>query len=61
MKAVAIFERVWKWLRAVSGDAAYENYVRQAEQGGAEARLLSPREFYLDALHRRYNTVSRCC
>jgi hypothetical protein len=74
---------IWSWIRQVSGDAAYENYLRstrrvaqeQAEMARAGARttyagcethatsaqLLSRSEFYLDALRRRYSTVSRCC
>lgn len=65
----------WWWLRQVLGDAAYENYLRSAsrrrraqETGkdrcsppGDPGRLLSREEFYLDALQRRYSSVSRCC
>jgi hypothetical protein len=61
----------WAWLRQVSGDAAYENYLRHASQGGQNLPLLtavavpvppfSRVEFYLDSLRRRYSTVSRCC
>ncbi len=64
----------WNWLRHVSGDAAYENYLRSQRRraGGAscshgstgaaeEARTLSREEFYLDSLRRRYSGVSRCC
>lgn len=72
----------WRWIRQVSGDAAYENYLRstqrvaQAEMARVDARTthachyathatsaqpLSRSEFYLDALRRRYSTVSRCC
>jgi uncharacterized short protein YbdD (DUF466 family) len=54
---------LWLWLRQVSGDAAYENYLRLARRRGSEgsARVLSREEFYLDALRRRYTGVSRCC
>ncbi len=48
--------RVWRFLREVSGDRAYEVY---AERWGPDA--LSPRDFYLDSLKRRYDRVSRCC
>ena len=55
----------WAWLRQVSGDAAYENYVRYARREDGittgSAPLLSRGEFYLDSLRRRYSTVSRCC
>ncbi len=60
--------RAWSWMRQVSGDAAYENYLRCARRqaisgaaGNSAPALLSPAEFYLDALRRRYSSVSRCC
>jgi hypothetical protein len=84
MKIVRNWSRnTWSWIRQVSGDAAYENYLRsarrvaqaQAEMARAGARTtyagcetratsaqpLSRSEFYLDALRRRYSTISRCC
>lgn len=61
----------WDWFRQVSGDAAYENYLRCARRdsfagapGGADsgpAPRLSRAEFYLDLLERRYSSASRCC
>lgn len=51
---------LWWWIRQVSGDAGYENYVRSQAALGGE-RVLSREEFYLDALRRKYTGVSRCC
>jgi hypothetical protein len=82
--ATRIPRNIWRWIRQVSGDAAYENYLRstqrvaQAEMARVAARTmpagccsisthatsaepLNRSEFYLDALRRRYSTVSRCC
>ena len=61
--------RVWWWLRQVSGDAAYENYLRRVATarptGGScphgAGGVLTREEFFLDALRRRYSGVSRCC
>ena len=83
MKMVRNLPRtIWRWIRQVSGDAAYENYLRsthrvaRAETASVDARTmpaascsthatfaqpLSRSEFYLDALQRRYSTISRCC
>jgi uncharacterized short protein YbdD (DUF466 family) len=81
MKIVRNWSRTaWVWIRQVSGDAAYENYLRSTRRIASAARvdtrtmragscsthatsaqLLSRRDFYLDALRRRYSTVSRCC
>jgi Selenoprotein, putative len=66
----AIARGAWAWLRQVTGDAAYENYlrsIRRAAAGRSAAPAhagcapLSRADFYLDALRRRYSTVSRCC
>ncbi len=62
---MGIFTRVrgalrtaWWWLREVSGDAAYENYLRRITD---RSEVLSGEEFYLEGLERRYACVSRCC
>ena len=69
-RAMGLLSGAWFWVRQVSGDAAYENYLRHAIHGGqnevlsgarAVAAPLSRAEFYLDSLRRRYSTVSRCC
>lgn len=58
----------WWWLRQVSGDAAYEAYLRNTRRGmcsdsraGRCGRILSREEFYLDSLRRKYSGISRCC
>ncbi len=66
-KALGPLRSAWFWLRQVSGDAAYENYLRcnskRADTGASlpSALPLSRTEFYLDSLRRRYSAVSRCC
>jgi uncharacterized short protein YbdD (DUF466 family) len=49
----------WAWLRAVTGDSAYEAYARHARRHGAAPA--SREAFYLETLRRRYSTVNRCC
>ena len=58
--ALQFWRALWRWLRQVSGDAAYENYLRAASRR-REARVLSREDFYLDAVNRRYTGVNRCC
>lgn len=59
------WSKVRWYVRQVSGDAAYENYLRHARAGKcAHGRAMAPltrEEFYLDSLRRRYSGVSRCC
>jgi uncharacterized short protein YbdD (DUF466 family) len=49
----------WAWVRAVTGDSAYDSYVRHALAHGHPAPTRE--EFYLETLRRRYSTVNRCC
>jgi uncharacterized short protein YbdD (DUF466 family) len=68
--SISSLRAAWSWLRQVSGDAAYENYLRHARPGAqsglasaaaVDSAPLSRAEFYVDSLRRRYSTVSRCC
>ena len=67
-----VFSALWRWLREVSGDDAYERYLTRAvsarvtlsePDGRAEgsASLLSPAEFYRERLERKYSRPCRCC
>ncbi len=72
MRKIAHFARVaacktWWWLRQVTGDAAYENYLRSASGASEAARLeqqgaiLTRQKFFLEVLERKYTGISRCC
>jgi uncharacterized short protein YbdD (DUF466 family) len=50
---------VWRGIRAVMGDTAYERYLEATARTGSTP--LSAQAFYLDQLERRYSTLSRCC
>ena len=63
----AVRRALW-WVRQLSGDSAYDNYLRCVCQVAAHApeprtapKPLSRKEFYLDSVRRRYSTPSRCC
>jgi len=51
-----LFRRVREWC----GDAAYEKYCRAAKRN-KETVLITPEQFYLEQLKRRYSRPSRCC
>lgn len=53
--------RIWWAVRQIFGDAAYEIYLRSAARTSGGEPPLSPRDFYLDSLRRRYSRISRCC
>jgi uncharacterized short protein YbdD (DUF466 family) len=54
-------ERAWSWLRAVSGDDAYERYLTHHALRHQGQQPMSRRAFYEDAQRRKWSGVSRCC
>jgi hypothetical protein len=64
------FKKFWWYLRQVTGDAAYDNYLRhkarhcRAHPGGdghGAGQAISAQEFYLDQMRRKYSRINRCC
>ena len=53
--------RIWRGLREWCGDAAYESYLRSKGSQSASCRTLTPAEFYVEQLNRRYSRPNRCC
>ena len=53
--------RFWRGLREWCGDAAYESYLRSKGRQSDSIRTLSPSEFYVEQLNRRYSKPNRCC
>ena len=52
--------RFWQGLREWSGDAAYEKYAQWTARSDSKA-MLSPAEFYVQQLNRKYSRPNRCC
>jgi Selenoprotein, putative len=55
-----VFTQFWKGLRDWCGDAAYENYRTSAARRGQQ-QIVSPSQFYVEQLHRKYSRPNRCC
>ncbi len=49
----------WWWLRQVSGEADYENYLRRSALNSCAP--ISAEEFYVRELRRKYSKINRCC
>jgi uncharacterized short protein YbdD (DUF466 family) len=61
-KTVArLLRRFWRGLREWCGDAAYERYLRSPATRSNACRTLTPKEFYVEQLNRRYSRPNRCC
>jgi uncharacterized short protein YbdD (DUF466 family) len=56
-----MLRRFWRGLREWCGDAAYERYVRSSIAKSGAHTLLTPSEFYVEQLNRRYSRPNRCC
>ena len=55
------FRHIWRGLREWCGDAAYESYLRSKGTKTGSRSPLSPAEFYVEQLDRRYSCPNRCC
>jgi len=51
---------LWQGLREWCGDAAYEKYVQCTARRSAEPPL-TPAEFYVEQMDRKYSRPNRCC
>jgi len=61
---ISALRKAWRYLREVTGDAAYENYVKYCaakESNSNPPKRMTRAEFYNDAQRRKYSTISRCC
>ena len=56
-----LLKRFWRGLREWSGDAAYERYLRASGTKNNACHKLTPTEFYVEQLDRRYSRPNRCC
>lgn len=59
--AFRLFRRFWRGVREWCGDAAYESYLRSNATQRSNRRALTPAEFYVEQLDRRYSRPNRCC
>jgi uncharacterized short protein YbdD (DUF466 family) len=50
---------LWEYLREVAGENDYRRYRNHSVARGQDP--LSPQEFYLQQLQRRYSQISHCC
>jgi uncharacterized short protein YbdD (DUF466 family) len=52
---------LWRLVRLLTWDDAYERYLAHHAQAHAGAQPLSRRAFYLSEQQRKWSGVSRCC
>jgi uncharacterized short protein YbdD (DUF466 family) len=52
---------LWRFVRELASDDAYERYLAHHRHAHAGERTLSRREFWLNEQQRKWTGVSRCC
>jgi uncharacterized short protein YbdD (DUF466 family) len=52
---------VWMGIREWCGDNAYDRYVQAQRKMAEGSALLTPAQFYVEQLNRRYSRPNRCC
>lgn len=60
-RAAAVLKSLWWWLRAVSEDSAYEQYLARLSSASSASFASSASEFYLKRLEHKYSRPTRCC
>jgi uncharacterized short protein YbdD (DUF466 family) len=53
--------KLWMGIREWCGDSAYERYLQAPRTNSEKSRLLTPAEFYVERVNRRYSRPNRCC
>jgi uncharacterized short protein YbdD (DUF466 family) len=53
--------KFWRGVREWCGDTAYETYLGSARQPDSSCVRLTPEEFYVEQLERKYSRPNRCC
>ncbi|MDQ1410613.1 MAG: putative Selenoprotein [Acidobacteriaceae bacterium] len=53
--------KLWLGIREWCGDNAYERYVQAQRTKHEKSCLLTPTEFYVERVSRRYSRPNRCC
>jgi uncharacterized short protein YbdD (DUF466 family) len=53
--------KFWRLIREMSGDDAYERYLRHHANAHPKAPLLDPQAFFKQEQARKWSGVNRCC
>jgi uncharacterized short protein YbdD (DUF466 family) len=53
--------KLWLGIREWCGDSAYERYLQAQRTNPEKSCLLTPAQFYVERVNRRYSRPNRCC
>jgi uncharacterized short protein YbdD (DUF466 family) len=52
---------VWSYVRAVSGDDAYERYISHHAAKHPEVPLMTRKQYFAERQRQKWSGVTRCC
>jgi uncharacterized short protein YbdD (DUF466 family) len=52
---------VWRYVRAASGDDAYERYLAHRASHHAHQPIMTRKAFFMDRQRQKWSGVTRCC
>lgn len=52
---------LWKLVRRLSGDDAYERYLAHCKTSHPDSTPLSRKEFFIQEQEQKWSGVRRCC
>lgn len=55
------FKKIWGFIKEVSGDDAYERYLKHYAQCHPNETPLDRKEFFKQEQERKWNSIKRCC
>ncbi|MDO9064097.1 MAG: YbdD/YjiX family protein [Sulfuricella sp.] len=56
-----MLHKIWQFIRRLSGDDAYERYLRHHGEAHPGEPALSAKEFFRREQARKWDGVRRCC
>jgi uncharacterized short protein YbdD (DUF466 family) len=56
-----MLKNLWRIIRRLSGDDAYERYLRHHAEAHPHEPLLDRKAFFRQEQDRKWNGVRRCC
>jgi len=61
IKPLSLLSYVWRVIRELSGDDAYERYIAQHATNYPDATPLTRKDFFLYQQQQKWSGIQRCC
>ncbi|MDO9102668.1 MAG: CstA-like transporter-associated (seleno)protein [Candidatus Nitrotoga sp.] len=61
VKPFQLLSYVWRVIRELSGDDAYERYIAQHTTSSPDITPLARKDFYLYQQRKKWSGIQRCC